>query len=67
MRCTDKLLSLVNYRNVNEYWDDEAAERNGYEPFEIPSRYELEYLRKRVELMRPVKTLDYNFRKGLDL
>lgn len=66
MRCTDKLLSLINGRDVDEFWDAEAAERNGYEPFVVPSQYVMEFLRRRVKLMSPVRQLDYNFIRGFD-
>ena len=67
MRCTDKLLSMINGRDVNEFWKDEYAERHGFPKFELPSPYNLEYLRKRIDLMMPVKQLDYSYRKGYDL
>ena len=67
MRCIDKLLSLINDRNVDEFWKDEYAIKEGLEKFVIPSAYEITYFKKRVELMGPVKRLDYNFRKGYDL
>lgn len=67
MRCTDKLLSVVNGRSVDELWKPIDAKRNGYPVFEFPTPYLLVYLKQRSELMNPVMRLDYNFRKGLDL
>jgi hypothetical protein len=67
MRCTDKLLSLINDRDVNEYWTDDFAIKEGLDKFPLPSDYVLSYFKKRLELMRPVMKLDYNYRKGYDL
>ena len=67
MRCTDKLLSMINGRYFDELWKDDFAIKEGLDKFVLPEPYLLDYLRKRVDLMSPVMKLDYNFRKGYDL
>ena len=63
-RCTDKLLSLINDRDVDEFWTDSFALKEGMERFPMPSFRELQYLKKRAELMRPVMELDYKYKSN---
>ena len=32
-RCVDKLLSVANGRNVDEFWEEESASKFGYPDF----------------------------------
>lgn len=67
-RCTDKLLSCVNGRNINEYWTDEDAEKDGFPafPFDRLKYINVPYYMERFDLLGRILEIDREERRRRD-
>jgi len=65
IRCIDKLLSWLHGRDIDEFWIEVDAIRNGFPPFPYEKVKELDhkYFYERAELVNKIRRLDHQHRR----